>query len=348
MFNLPAETIKKVEKRNSNFYKILKNSLKIKDEEILIITDEGVGSNTLSTMLGYGYHYATRKKKLNTSVLIQDVKKGFMQADETVLRAIENLKPGSVIIIAVSNKIGRFGEAKSFRALCREKKHRFISAIGLADVQPIHFDLFLEAMNINYKRMRKKASVIKKAWDNAKVIRVTTPAGTDITFEVEGMNAVTNIGEYHELGSGGNMPAGEVYIAPKGETGVNGIFVIDGSMKTDSGARLVEEPIKVSVEKGMVTKVEGKQAHLLEKTFEKFEDRAKYPDRIRMICELGIGINPGAVLIGSTIMDEKVLGTAHIAFGSNYWFGGDIKTIFHGDQVFKNPTFYVDGKKMDV
>ena len=62
--------------------------------------------------------------------------------------------------------------------------------------------------------------------------------------------------------------------------------------------------------------------------------------------ELGIGINPGAVLIGSMIMDEKVLGTGHIAIGSNSWFGGDIKTIYHGDQVFKSPVYYLDGKKM--
>ena len=93
--------------------------------------------------------------------------------------------------------------------------------------------------------------------------------------------------------------------------------------------------------------MEGEHAPLLEKTFQAFEDRAKYPERVRFVSELGVGINPAAVLIGSMIMDEKVLGTAHIAFGSNSWFGGDIKTIFHGDQVFKNPIFYVDGNKME-
>ena len=143
------------------------------------------------------------------------------------------------------------------------------------------------------------------------------------------------------------MPAGEVYIPPKGYHGVSGKIVIDGSMKTDSGAVLVDSPVTVLVEKGRVTSLEGAQANLLESTFQKFEDRAKYPHRVRHVCELGFGINPGAVLIGSMIMDEKVQGTAHIAFGSNYWFGGEIKTIFHGDQVFKNPTVYVDGKKME-
>jgi leucyl aminopeptidase (aminopeptidase T) len=63
---------------------------------------------------------------------------------------------------------------------------------------------------------------------------------------------------------------------------------------------------------------------------------------------LGIGINPGALLIGSTIMDEKVLGTAHIGIGSNFWFGGEIKTVFHGDQIFKNPQIFINGERISV
>ena len=175
---------------------------------------------------------------------------------------------------------------------------------------------------------------------------IKTAAGTDVTFDVSGMESIANIGEYHEPGMGGNMPAGEVYMPPKGLNGVKGRVVVDGSMKTESGALLINSPVTLKIKDGKVVYLEGKDAHLLEKTFEKFENRAKYPHRVRLVGELGIGINPGAVLIGSMIMDEKVLGTGHIAVGSNYWFGGDIKTIYHGDQVFKNPVYYLDGKKM--
>jgi aminopeptidase len=162
------------------------------------------------------------------------------------------------------------------------------------------------------------------------------------------MLAIANIGEYHEPGFGGNMPAGEVYIPPAGINNVNGKIVIDGSMKTENGAVLIEEPVTLMIKDGRVIAMEGKLAHLLEETFQKFEARAKYPERVRLVCELGVGINPAAVLVGSMILDEKVLGTGHIAIGSNSWFGGVIKTIYHGDQVFKDPVFYVDGEKMDV
>jgi len=347
MFGLDKSVTNLVEKHHSRFYKIMKNSLKIKEDNILIISDYGKGNNNLSSMLGYGYYLAAKNKGFSVNLIFQDVKKGFMFADDHVVEAIERLEKNNVVILAVSNKLGRFGENRSFRNFCRENEHRFLSATGLGDVKPNHFELFLEAMNVNYGRMKKRGMKIKKSWDKAEEIRVKTAAGTDVTFDVSGMKAIANIGEYRQPGMGGNMPAGEVYIPPKGYYGVKGKVVVDGSMKTDNGALLLNEPVTLHIEEGKVVRIEGKQAHLLEKTFQRFEDRAKYPYRVRHIGELGVGINPGAVLIGSMIMDEKVLGTGHIAVGSNSWFGGDIKTIYHGDQVFKSPVYYVDGKKMD-
>ncbi len=348
MLNLPTEAMEKAEKHSSTFVKIIKDALKPKNEPILLITDTGIEQNLLAPMLAHAYCHAAKSKGFNVTTLSQDVRKGFMQTEEHILRALYALPKNSIIITCVSNKFGRLGKTKSFRHFCQQRGHRFLSATGLGDVSTNHFDFFLEALNVNYGRMKKTGLGIKKLWDEAKEIRVKTALGTDITFNIEHMNAVANIGEYHDPGMGGNMPAGEVYIAPRGTTNVNGIVVIDGSIKTESGAKLVEEPLTLFIENGRVVRMEGKHAPLLELTFQKFEDRAEFPDRIRLASEVGMGINPGAVLIGSTILDEKVLGTAHIALGSNAWFGGEIKTIFHGDMVFKAPEFYLDGKKMEM
>lgn len=347
MFGLDSSITKPVEKNISRFYKVLKSSLKVKGENLLIISDYGVKTNTMASSIAYGYYLAAKKKGLNTTILFQEPKKGFMSADPQIVQAVKKFEKNNLIILALSNKLGTFGEEKSFRGFCKDRGHRFISATGLGDIKPSYFDVFLDAMNVNYTRLRKKGLIIKKQWDNADVIRVKTAAGTDVTFDVSGMESVANTGEYHEPGTGGNMPAGEVYIPPKGFYGVNGKVVIDGSMKTEDGALLVNSPLTLQIKEGRVVQVEGKHAELLEKTFLKFEDRAKYPERVRSIGELGIGINPGAVLIGSMIIDEKVMGTGHIAIGSNYWFGGDIKTIYHGDQVFKSPVYYLDGKKVN-
>ena len=74
---------------------------------------------------------------------------------------------------------------------------------------------------------------------------------------------------------------------------------------------------------------------------------SKNPDGVKMIGELGIGINPDASLIGPTIINEKLLGTAHVAIGSNYWFGGNIYAKIHLDQVFRKPKIEADGKAIN-
>src|SRR3972149_9847149 len=62
----------------------------------------------------------------------------------------------------------------------------------------------------------------------------------------------------------------------------------------------------------------------------------------RNIAELGIGINKKAKLIGKILQDEKVLGTAHIAFGNNKSYGGKIYSEVHLDCIIKKPTIIAD------
>jgi len=69
-----------------------------------------------------------------------------------------------------------------------------------------------------------------------------------------------------------------------------------------------------------------------------------------MIGELGIGINPGAVITGNMLGDEKALGTAHLAFGNNADFpgGGNNRSKIHRDYLFYRPTIevkYFEGTK---
>ena len=58
--------------------------------------------------------------------------------------------------------------------------------------------------------------------------------------------------------------------------------------------------------------------------------------------ELGIGTNPRARLIGNILADEKVYGTAHIAFGSNATFGGTVQAGVHIGGVILSPRVYFD------
>ena len=127
MFGLDKSLILPVEKQVNKFQKVLKSSLKVKGEDLLIISDYGTPKNTLASMIGYGYHHAANKKGVNSSLLFQEPKKGFMSADSHVVNAIKKLEKNNLIILALSNKLGRFGDEKSFRTFCKEKNFKTYS-----------------------------------------------------------------------------------------------------------------------------------------------------------------------------------------------------------------------------
>ena len=145
------------------------------------------------------------------------------------------------------------------------------------------------------------------------------------------------------------MPAGEVYIPPRAKKDIHGKVVIDGSIRTHEGTFILKRPITLTIENDEVINIAGfKQARMLEQSLQKIVLKSKYGWGVKRIGELGIGINPKAKIVGVTIVDEKSLGTAHVAIGSNAWFGGTIYAINHYDQVFKKPKIYVDDKILKI
>jgi aminopeptidase len=188
-------------------------------------------------------------------------------------------------------------------------------------------------MTADYNKVSKIAIRLNEKLENAKRIRVVTDSGTDITFDLEGCKWFMDTGICHEPGCSSNLPAGELYIAPKD---ANGIFLVDGSM---SGFGILDSPLEFKVEKRYVTGINGKHAGKLNSILDKVGGKA------RNIAEFGIGINPEAKLIGNVLEDEKVGGTVHIALGDNSTFGGDVIAGIHLDGIIKNPEIFVDGEK---
>lgn len=188
-------------------------------------------------------------------------------------------------------------------------------------------------MTADYNKVNEIAIRLNEKLEKVKRIRVVTDSGTDITFDLEGCKWHMDTGICREKGCSSNLPAGELYIAPKD---ANGIFVVDGSM---SGFGILDSPLEFVVEKRYVTDIKGKHAGKLNSILDKVGDKA------RNIAEFGIGINPEAKLIGNVLEDEKVGGTVHIALGDNSTFGGDVIAGIHLDGIIRNPKILVDGEK---
>ena len=319
-----------------------------KNDKVLIMGDTGIKGNNLSAALSACYYLYAKEKGFKTEIVMGESKTRGDVADEDVANALFDFAPYNIIITSLSDRLGSLGKKKSYRKICREKPVKFVTSTSLGYIPTGYITQLMNLFTIDYKTLRRRQNKLKLYLDNAKKITVKTDAGTNITLDVEGVSAISADGNFKHYGTGGNLPAGEVYIAPN-ENKVNGKFVVDASSRNRFKTELVREPVTVKVKNGMITKIEGGvEADLYKDSLKWAANRAKYPSRVKKIAELGIGMNKHAKVIGTTIIDEKSYGTAHIASGSNYWFGGTIRTIIHLDQVFRNPKIYVDGNLLKI
>lgn len=171
---------------------------------------------------------------------------------------------------------------------------------------------------------------------NAKELRLTTPAGTDLKMRVEGRRG----NAYHGFGDSPGMFSTcqciEANISPI-EMQSEGTLVVDAGI---AGWIVIEKPIQMEVKNGRIASIEGgREAEIIRDHLMKKEDPNVYN-----IAELGIGLNPKCKLLGLVMEDEGVLGTAHIGIGSNITLGGKQHAKGHEDLIIWNPCLEADGK----
>lgn len=339
-----------ISKHYKNIFKnVLKQCLNIKKEEFLIIGDRGSRNKRLSPIITMGYYLAAKELDLNTKLFIRD-NVAMIDIDKKMSRTLSDLGKEKVITMNLSRALGNLGVlGKSFRSYAKKANHKFTSVSNLESLQTNHLKDIIKAMDVDYAKLRQNGLRIKKILDKGKMVHVTTTKGTDLYYNISGKKAVSNDGYYHKQGTGGNMPAGEVYIPPKAKKDIYGKVVVDGSIRTHQGTFLLKHPVTLTIENDEVVNIAGfKEARMLENSLKRAKLKSKYGWGVRRLSELGIGINPNAKIIGVTIVDEKTIGTAHVAIGSNAWFGGTVYAINHYDQVFKKPKIYVDNKLLTV
>jgi hypothetical protein len=318
------------------FKTIFKDCLNAGKEKILLIGDYGYPTRRISPLLTASYYLAAKDLGLSVSCVMQEPKRGLEKADPLVIQSLFKLPLKSAIIVNSSGKIGMMNHVgKSFRKFCKTHNHKFISTTSLGAMDTFMIKSIMNALDVDYKKIQSEDLNIKAQLIAGKTMTVKTRLGTNLAIDLKGSSIRVADGNYSSFGFGGNLPAGEVYFAPPN---IDGTVAVDASSKNDEGTIIIQKPIIIQIEKNRVIKIEGgEEAELLKKSIEDSEKAAKYPERISYLAEFGIGTNLKAKIVGSTIIDEKAYGTAHVAIGSNYWFGGTNKTIAHYDQVFKHP-----------
>lgn len=335
-----------------DFKSILKNNLNVKKhEKVLLIGDYGSKQRRLAPIFISAYSKALENQGIDYSIVMQDTKTSGIAVGKDVESELMKLNQNSVVILVLSNKLGSLKNTsigKSFRRYVRSKNCRFVSTTSLGGLKTSELFNVIKSLNVDVAKLKKKQNLFKKKLDDAREVRILTDAGTDIKFNVQKRFAISIDGDYGKNKSGGNLPPGEVYIAPNEEK-TEGRVVIDGSLRLSWGTIIPKKPVVIDVSKGRVHSIRGsKEAMALKLSLAMAMKRSKMPSNVKLIGELGIGFNPNASIIGAMMIDEKAYSTAHIAFGSNYWFGGKTYAVCHYDQVFKNPKIYLDGQRVKI
>ena len=336
-----------------------------KDDRVLIITNPE--SNVYS--ISMAMYDAVEKLGASPVLMVQPLKTQLDFAEPSVIEAIRS-NP-DVCISLSAEKLGKDegGIKKNYRLGDKEYDHIFDYLFRGNKMRAfwspsVTVEMFGKTVPIDYVRLRDECRSIKAVLDKAVTVHVESEKGTDLIIGLRNRLAEMDDGDFRTAGTGGNLPAGEVYISPELRSS-QGTIAFDGSISLEKGDLIIKEPIIAHVKDNFVTELEGgKEAAILEKTLQSGRDNAlamvkagklgraageEYAKNARNLGELGIGLNRKAEIVGNMLEDEKVYSTCHIAIGANY--DDDAKAMIHLDGLIKLPTLtarYGDGTEIEI
>lgn len=198
-----------------------------------------------------------------------------------------------------------------------------------------------------YKKVLELGDTMTELLEAAGELRMTNPAGTNLTCNIKDRlidHASKRIFGPREQ----TYVGGQVSWYPDPGT-INGTLAFDGSMWPPEEIGLINTPIKVKVDHGEITGVEGgREAKVLKRWFESWEN-----PNIYKLAHISYGLNPGARLTGNIVEDERVFGCLEVGIGAQPPSLGIFKidpaeaTEGHTDAIMLNPTVELDGQVIE-
>ena len=373
----------KKDKNRSPAQVVIQDVVKVrKGERVLII------ANPATSEIAQDLYSAASEWGAQTTLIFQSDKTSFDNANPEVIAAFKT-RPD--VYFSISNiKLGKDPEATAKPCVTEDGQKFTHIADYLMDglkvmrgawTPGITVDMMNRTAAIDYAELQARCRRLGELFKGAVSVHVTAPAGTDLIIPINGRALMSDDGDFSKPGTGGNIPAGEVFISPvvggsqlkdaegkvleQQSEGCEGTIVYDGSMTFSDGDSIIETPITCKVVKGYVTDITGgAEAKRLLKTITEAETRpftlekegklpqgeaVIYKKNARNIGELGIGLNPAATITGNMLEDEKAFHTCHFAIGENY--DNDAPSLIHLDGVVRDPTIvltYADGSSRTI
>ena len=236
---------------------------------------------------------------------------------------------------------------------CTEFRKSVLHAAQSESMKIVHMpgvtsDILLSGNSgLDYEQLHRSCMQVRALLSSASTATIitTSRSGTvyRLNMSLESRNGHLS-GGLAEPGEILNLPTGESYIAPV-ESSVAGQIVLNGSAPDAVFHDGDEVILAISAGRLMLRDCTFSQTSA-STTVKSLLTKAVTlePDDYR-VGELGIGLNPSIrALTGEVILDEKMAGTVHVAFGDNALFDGHIHSRFHHDLVVR-PTELVLGER---
>ena len=188
-------------------------------------------------------------------------------------------------------------------------------------------DFYYEVCNLDYSKMEKESMALVELMNRTDKVRVTG-AGTDLTFSIKDIPAVTCCGHM-------NIPDGEVYTAPVRDS-VNGKITYNTPSVLQG---FTYENVCLEFENGKIVKATANDTERVNKVFDT-DEGARY------VGEFAIGINPYILKpMKEILFDEKIMGSIHFTPGNCYddAYNGN-RSAIHWDLVMLQTPEYGGGE----
>ncbi|MDZ7294387.1 MAG: aminopeptidase [candidate division KSB1 bacterium] len=286
-------------------------------ESVLVVTDARMME--LARLL---YSAATR---VSRDAVLVEVREGARDGAEPPA-IVSRMMAAADVVLVVTSVQWHHSEAR--RMACR-RGARVLSLSGITA------DALRRAVDVDYEELARRTRKLADVLTIGRRAHLTTPAGTDAWFCLEGKKGIAHTGLVHQRGGFSTFPAGMACIGPSPEN-THGRIVIEHGL---AGYARPDAPVVVDVKEGHATAVHLPRA----RAGLRHELRALGPEA-RTLAELGIGTNANARISGCMAEDCKVLGTVHVGLGNNRSFGGTVNVPFHADGILFAPSLEIDGR----
>lgn len=184
--------------------------------------------------------------------------------------------------------------------------------------------------------LEEMARVLYRMSQAAEIIRVTSPAGTDLLMRVDKKG--DPFWEAEKQGGYAQMLGGQTGPMVHRDS-FQGVLVFDGAIWPPAEIGIIRSPVRLTIERGYVTQIEGEAEALV---YDRWL-RGFVAPAAMLMDHACYGFNPGVRRPSGRILeDERIFGCMQFGIGAT-----ELGSPIHSDGVVLNPSVWLDGIEVE-